>query len=188
MINFQGTGQIINDGWPEIRKQDFAWGNTALRMSFSYEHGFITTSLGNPNEAFRLVPGSFVIELYDKATNAVIPRPPEFFDQFGYDLSYNCFGYCFAESAYWILNPAVIIEDEYEETDYENAEFIIFKEHRSIGDDGEHVYTISHAVKFLENGNVSFKPGLNALVEDVPEDVAIHTYNFNHEIYLKRRA
>jgi hypothetical protein len=187
MVIFTPTGQIINDNWPEIRKRNFNWGTSALRMRFSYAQGYITTALRNNVVAYQLVSGSLVIELYDKKTGIIIPKPPKYFNRFEYDLSYNCFGYCFAESKVWLLDPSQFITDEYVETDSDNAELIVFKEHKSIGDAGEDLYTFSHAVKVLDNKNVSFKPGLNALIENVPAGEAIHTYNYNSELYLRKK-
>ena len=69
----------------------------------------------------------------------------------------------------------------------EDAELIIFKEHKGYNDVGDEIIINFHAVKILPNGNVSFKPGINRLVEDVDINLAIHDYNFNHKIYLRKK-
>ena len=187
MIIFEKTGKIINDSWPEIRNKKMNWGNTALRLSFAYAEGFIKTEKGTKVIAYELINGSLRIELFDKLSKNTIIKPVEYFNQFNFDLSYNCFGYCFADSKVFITDPTPFIIDDYEEVDYENADLILFKEHKGFGDFGEELFIYSHGVKKLPNGNVSFKPGINGLVEDVDKKLAIHNYNFNHEIYIKKR-
>ncbi len=86
-----------------------------------------------------------------------------------------------------VSNPEQIIRDEYEEVHPDKAEVIVFLEYVAINDNGQHHFQYSHAVKLNEDGTVSFKPGINQLIENVNRNDAIHTYNYNRELYLKRR-
>jgi len=187
MSIFTKTGsnqQLAMDG---LRNTKLNWGRTALRLHYQAEFGFVETSKGTKVDAVRLLNDTLRMELYNKDTNALIPQPASFYDQFKFDISFNCFGYCFADSKVFLPNPTKFIIDDYEEVNSENAEIIIFKEYGGFNDNGEEVYSFSHAVKVLPNGNVSFKPGINLLVENVPRSKAIHTYNFNYEIYLRKK-
>ena len=186
-MEFIGSGKIIKEGWPKVRNKKMYWGNTALKISFEYEEGHILTSKGNKVPVFKLIENSLVTELFDITTGEAISKPAPYYEQFHFDLSYNCFGYCFADSLVFLPNPDLLIEDDYDKTTYENAELILFLEHKGFGNNGEEIFLYSHAVKKLPNGNVSFKPGINKLVENVNEEQAIHVYNFNHKIYLKRK-
>lgn len=187
MIQFEGTGKIIKDGWPEIRHIKRNWGSTALRMQFAYEEGYIKTSRGTKVKAYEFVKNSLKIELFDKLSAKVITKENSFFDQFNFDLSYNCFGYCFADSKVFLQDPTVFLNEDFLIVEPNVAEIIVFKEHKGFGDNGEELLINFHAVKILENGNVSFKPGINQLIENVNINLAIHNYNFNHKIYFKKR-
>lgn len=187
MAKFTKSGNRVKSGWPEIRNKKMNWGNTALRLTYEYEKGYVCTSKGTKVEAYELIKDSLVVELYDKKSGITIPKPASYFKQFKFDLSYNCFGYCFADSKALLLDPTQFIVEEYEEVDFDDAELILFKEHKGIGDNGEDILIYFHAVKILPNRNVSFKPGINELVENVSDDLAIHNYNFNHEVYLKKK-
>jgi hypothetical protein len=185
---FYPNGNIIENGWPDLRNKNIKWGNTSLRMKYKYRQGHFLTMKNNAVEALEFVPDSLEVELFEKKFGFVVHKEESFFDQFEFDLSYNCFGYCFADSKLWILDPTQIILDEYEQVEPNNAEIILFKEYHGIDDLGQDIYIFSHAVKVLENGNVSFKPGLNKLIQDVPRKKAIHTYNYNHEIYIRKKG
>ncbi len=187
MATFISSGKIISEGWPNMRPKKMHWGKTTLRMKFDYEEGYIKTKKGTKVLAYNFIPQSLKIELFDEKTNKVIPKDKPFFNQFHFDLSYNCFGYCFADSDVFILDPTAFIEEEFEEVPFEEAELILFKEWKGFGDNNEEITIYFHAVKILPNGNVSFKPGINPLVENVAADFAIHNYNFNHEIYIRKK-
>jgi hypothetical protein len=170
-----------------VRNITFNWGSHALRIQHDFEVGYVTTKLGSQVIALNPITESLKIEFVNRQNNnIVIPKPKEFFDQFGIDISYNCFGYCFADGKFHIENPEPIIKEEYHEVGPNDAEVILFKNFFGFADNGIPLYQYSHAVKVLPNGNVSFKPGMNSLMENIPRNRAIHTYNYNHEIYLKK--
>ena len=187
MIKFHPSGKIIETGWPDIRNKRIKWGNTALRLNYKYRQGFINTTKGTKVEAFELIDKSLNVELFDRTTGNALPKHPSFFKQFRLDLTYNCFGYCFAESKVFLPNPTQFLIEEYEEVGLEEAELILFKDHNGFGDNGDELINYSHSAKILSNGNVSFKPGINELIEDVNIGLAIHTYNFNHELYYRKK-
>jgi hypothetical protein len=187
MIIFTPNGKIIKDGWPEIRNKKMKWGSTAIRMEFSYKEGYIETTKGTKVLAYEYIPKSLKVELFDKITGKNIPKLSSFLKQFNFDLSYNCFGYCFADSKVFLPDPTSFLKEEYEEVAYEKAELILFKVHEGFGDNGEEVINYFHVVKVLANGKVSFKPGINKIVQNVDEELAIHNYNFNHEVYFKKK-
>ena len=162
------------------------WGRSALEIEFEADRGSLTTKKGNKIQVFKQHQNSLRYYLYDLDTKLSIKKAKSFFNQFKLELSYNCFGFCFADSKYWISDPTLIIEEYYEEVEQNEAEIIVFMKYLGFGDNGEIRYKYSHAIKVLENGNVSFKPGIKPLVENVPFERAISNYNFNHKIYLKK--
>ena len=164
------------------------WGNTSLRMEYSYEEGYVTTAKGTKVRAYQFIEDSLSIELFDRYTKMKIEKPASYFEQFKFDLSYNCFGYCFANSSVFLPDPTIFLEEEYEEVDRHDAEYILFKQFKEFSDQGGEVHIFSHAAKVLPNGNVSFKPGINALVENVDIRDAIFTYNLNHATYFKKKV
>src|SRR5580700_6650246 len=97
MIQFVGSGQI-KDLFQNIRNKKMYWGSTFIKATFKSEDGYIRTIKGTRVPANRYVQGSLGLEIIDAATNRTIPQTPHFFDQFNFDFTYNCFGYCFAES------------------------------------------------------------------------------------------
>ena len=187
MTQFIKTDKVIKNGWPDIRNIKMNWCNTALRMDYLYEEGYVTTSMGTKIRAYEYIKDSLNVELFDRSTKQKIDKPASYFDQFKLDLSYNCFGYCFADSMVFLPDPTKFLEEEYEEVDRDNAELILYKQYMGLGDDGKEMYIFYHAVKLLPNGNVSFKPGINELVEDVDSKQAILTYNFNHAVYYRKK-
>ena len=188
MIQFTKTENVVKNGWPDIRNTKMGWSNTALRMAYLYEEGYITTAKGTKVKAFEYIRDSLSVELFDKTTREKIDKPASYFDQFNFDLSYNCFGYCFAESKVFLPDPTKILEEEYEQVGQENAELILFKQFKGFGDNGDEIHIFLHAAKILPNGNVSFKPGINGLIEDVDMKYAIFTYNFNHAVYYRKKT
>jgi hypothetical protein len=174
--------------YPPFRPKSMQWGSTALRFKYDVNEGHITLPSGTKVFSCRVIKSSIVLELFDQNTNAVIQKPANFYKQFKLDPTYNCMGYCLDNSRSWILDPTAILAEEYEEVEYEDCEIMIFKEFIGFGDNGETTEQISHMVKLLRNGNVSFKPGLNALVENVHDDQAIHTYNYNREQYYRLKG
>lgn len=186
-IDFIPTGKTVSDGYPDIRNIKMNWGRSAIKMTYSYEEGFVKTKKGTKVLAYKFNHESLKMELFNRDTKETIQKPVTYFEQFGFDLSYNCFGYCFAGSSVFITNPTAFVEEEYEEVALKKADLIIFKNHNGFGDTGEELIQYFHAVRILPNGNVSFKPGINKLVENVPLDQAIHNYNFNHKAYYKRK-
>ena len=187
MIQLAKTEKIIKNGWPDIRNIKMNWGHTSLRMEYSYVEGYITTLKGTKVLAYEYIKDSLRIELFDRLTKKKIDKPASYFEQFKFDLSYNCFGYCFAESKVFLPDPTKFLEEEYEEVERENAELILFKQFKGYGDNGEEIRIFFHAAKVLPNGNVSFKPGINALVEDVGIKETIYVYNLNHEAYYRKK-
>jgi len=188
MIQFTKTEKVVKNGWPDIRNTKMSWRNTSLRMEYSYEEGYITTPKGSKVIAYEYIKDSLNVELFDKSTKQKIDKPPSYFEQFNFDLSYNCFGYCFAESKVFLPDPTKFLEEEYEQVDSEEAELILFKQFMGFGDHGEEIFVFSHGAKVLPNGNVSFKPGINALIEDVDRRYAIFTYNLNHEVCYRKKT
>jgi len=186
-MNFIKTQPDQNLTMDKLRNIKLDWGKTLLRLNYTAEMGYVETSKGTKVEAAKLLQNTLKIELYNGDTGATIIKPKEFYDQFRFDISFNCFGYCFADSKVFIPNPTAFILDDYEEVPFEEAELILFKEYQGYNDNGEEMFIYSHAVKILLNGNVSFKPGINPLIENIEREKAIHTYNFNHEIYLKKK-
>lgn len=182
--NIRPNGNISMEGLRNIPMQ---WGKNALRINYDSEIGYFKTSQGNTVEGMRPLQYTLTYQFYNLETGEVQPVNEEFFKQFQIDISYNCFGYCFANSECWISNPAQIINDEYEETNPSEAEILVFLEYVSIDDVGQHIFRYLHAVKLNKDGTVSFKPGINQLVENVDRSYAIHTYNYNRELYLKKR-
>lgn len=170
-----------------VRNKKKRWGRTALRLHYEAEKGFVQTSQGTKVEAYRLLDSTLKMDLYNLDTLSTVSRSVEFYNQFKFDISYNCFGYCFAESKVFLPDPTSFIIDDYEVTNSEDAEIILFKKFDGFNDKGGELYSNSHAVKVLENGNVSFKPGINELIENVAREKAIHTYNYNHEVYIKKK-
>jgi len=157
-------------------------------MTYSYEEGYIKTKKGTDVLAYRFMDESLKMELFNRDTKATIHKPASYFKQFEFDLSYNCFGYCFAESSVFVPNPTSFLDEEYEQVEFKDAELIQFKNHNGFGDNGEELIGYFHVVKILPNGNVSFKPGINKLVENVSREKAIYNYNFNHEVYFRKKA
>ena len=171
-----------------LRNIEINWGRNALRLNYDSEVSYFETSLGNRVEIIRLLQDTLTYQLYNLDTGEIQKVEDGFFDQFKIDISYNCFGYCFADSECFIINPEQIIRDEYVEVTVAEAEIIVFLEYKFINDDGQHQFKYSHAVKVNNDGSVSFKPGINQLIENVSKNSAIHNYNFNRELYLKKRV
>ena len=171
----------------KLRNIPFQWGKNALRINYDSEAGYFETAQGNRVEIVRLLQDTLKYQLYNLETGAIQSASEEFFNQFNIDISYNCFGYCFGNSKCWIPNPEQIIRDEYEECHANEAEVIVFLEYVGINDIGQNQFNYSHAVRLNEDGTVSFKPGINQLVENANRNEAIHTYNYNRELYLKKR-
>lgn len=186
-MDFIKTQPDQNLTMDKLRNAKLEWGRNSLRLNYTAEFGYVETSIGTKVDAARLLQNTLTIDFYNQDTGVSIHKPKEFYDQFSFDISFNCFGYCFADSKVFLPNPTAFILDDYEEVKFEDAELIIFKEYQGFNDLGEEIFNYSHAVKKLPSGNVSFKPGINPLVENISRDKAIHTYNFNHEIYLKKR-
>lgn len=182
--DIRANGNLTMD---KLRNIPLQWGKNALRINYDSETGYFETKQGNRVEIVRLLQNTLKYQLYNLETGIILSVPEGFFDQFNIDISYNCFGYCFGESECWIANPEQIIQDEYVEVDPDNAEIIVFLEYVRINDNGQHQFQYSHAVKLNKDGTVSFKPGINKLVENVKRNEAIHTYNYNRELYLKKR-
>lgn len=170
-----------------VRNKKFEWGRNALRLEYTAEYGYIETSKGTKVNAVRLLQDTLIITLYNLDTGDLINKPQVFYNQFNFDISYNCFGYCFADSKVFLLDPTAFVLDEYEEVELENAELILFKEYKGFDDNGGELFIYSHAAKILSNGNVSFKPGINPLIENISRNKAIHDYNFNREVYLRKK-
>jgi hypothetical protein len=169
-----------------LRNYPFKWGRTALEIEYYADKGYILTDKKSKVEVLKQYQESLEYHLFDLDTNRDIKKPSKFFSQFKINLTYNCFGYCFADSKYWIADPKILIEEYYKEVDSEEAEIIVFMEYDGYDDNGNKKYSYSHAVKVLENGNISFKPGFNLLIENVSIDEIKADYNFNHKTYLKR--
>ena len=171
----------------KVRNRKLNWGVTALRLSYTAEIGYIETFKGRQVEATKPLQNTLTIELCNVYSGVPINKPKKFYNQFSFEISYNCFGYCFVDSKVFLNDASGFILDEYEEVESKDAEIILFKEFQGINDIGEKIFISIHAVKILPNGNVSFKPGINPLVENVTRGRAIDKYNFNHEIYLKKK-
>jgi len=184
LLDIRANGNLQMDG---LRNIEFPWGRNALKLNYDSEVGHFETTLGNRIEIARLLQDTLTYQLYNLDTGEIQQVDDDFFEQFDIDISYNCFGYCFGESECWIPNPEQIIRDEYEEVHPDDAEFIVFLEYLAVNDNGQHQFQYSHAVKVNEDGTVSFKPGINKLLENVPRNQAIHTYNYNRELYLRKR-
>jgi len=186
-MKFISSGSAIITS-QNVRPKPMKWGRTAIRLTHTHNKGVLRTSKGREVEAFKLVENSVETVLFDIDTGLEIPKPGSYFSQFQFDPSYNCFGYCFAGGNVWITDPSQIIQDDFVEVDLSEAEIILFKEFQQFGDNGETNFINSHAAMLLPNGNVSFKPGVNRLIENVSIDLAIHDYNFNHRVYLRKIA
>ena len=192
MILFEETGKIITYKEPYqdkpagLRPKKMDWGNTALVFICQYKEGYIKTSQGTKVIALEFIKDTQKIELFDQKRDITIKKPNEYFNQFNFNPSYNCFGYCFAESKFCLPDPTPFINEEYKETTPNKAEIILFKGQKSFGNNNEEHFMNIHAVKVLPNGNVSFKPGINQLIENVSKDKAIHDYDFNHKVYLRK--
>ncbi len=78
MIKFRPTGKIVNDGWPDIRNKKMNWGRSSIRMSFSYEEGFIKTKKGTDVLAYRFIDDSLKLELFNRDTNGLIQKPASY--------------------------------------------------------------------------------------------------------------
>ncbi len=192
MIQFEKTGNIVPVNIPRhklgIRPKAMNWGNTALRLEVRYEKGCVQTFKGTQVPACNLVEDSLTIELFDRVSQETIHKPKAYFNQFNFDLTYNCHGYCFAESKVIIEDPTQFIVEEYEEVDSTEAEVIMFKGHQRLDDNGEKLFDYVHAVRILSNGKVSFKPGINQLVKNANMNLAIHDYDFNHKVYFRKKT
>lgn len=171
----------------KLRNIQIHWGKNALRINYDSETGYFETAQDNRVEIVRLLQDTIKYQLYNLETEEIQSVTEDYFNQFKIDISYNCFGYCFGDSECWITNPEQIIHDEYEEVHPDEAEIIVFLEYVGINDNGQNQFQYSHAVKLNEDRTVSFKPGINKLVENVKQIEAIHTYNYNRELYLKKR-
>jgi hypothetical protein len=169
-----------------LRNFPIKWGRTALEIEYYADKGYILTDKKQRVEVLKQYQESLEYYLFDLDTKLNVEKPKSFFSQFPIDLTYNCFSYCFTDSKYWLVDPSLIIKEYYKEVEFEEAEIIVFMESVGYGDDGKKQYDYSHAVKVLENGNVSYKPGINLLIENAPIEEVNANYNYNHKIYLKR--
>ncbi len=185
-MNFTQTHTPKILEYPALRTAGVDWGRTALILRYQAQEGYIETSKGNKVTAFQLEQDTLSMTLYNIDTKTAVQKSPDFFEQFSFEIEYNCFGYCFANSQVFIPDPSQIIIDDYEKVNEEEAEIILFIEHAGVNDRGKDNFIYSHAVKILENGNVSFKPGLNPLIEDIAKKKAIHNYNFNHALFIRK--
>lgn len=169
-----------------VRNKKFGWGDHYLKIHCEYEKGDVNLSNNKRAKVLKYIQDSLSIELISKIDNKIVDKPPAFFDQFNIEPGFNCFGYCFTNGIYWIDDPLPFIESDYIETSSKNADIIIFKSFDGYGDNFNEIYNYIHVVKILSNGNVSFKPGINELIENVDISKAKHDYNFNHKIYYKK--
>lgn len=64
---------------------------------------------------------------------------------------------------------------------------IVFIKHNSFNESGISVYFYLHGVKVEKNGFVSFKPGVNSLVEKVLIEMVSHRYDYNRKVYLRKK-
>jgi hypothetical protein len=177
------------EGKVGLRLPGFNWGNTSLSMFYNTYKGYIKTKKGNLVEVWRQPNKKIVFELINTETKEKIFKPKNFFEQFKphFDISYNCYGYCFANSKFWIYDPSVFIEDEYEFTTEKKAEIIMFREISGCDSYGFSTYDYVHAVKVIDSKLISFKPGIGSLVENVHKKFSNHLYNFNNKIYLRKK-
>jgi len=103
-----------------------------------------------------------------------------------FDPTYNCFGYCFADGKYFILNPSGIINSKYRVVStFKEADIVMFRSFASLDDNGDHGYNYTHCMKVLENGNVSHKEGICQLIQDIPYEEALKQVNNNHIEFIK---
>lgn len=175
-----------------MRTTPFAWGDSYLRVRFQFEKGVVKSESGNVALAIKPLIPTLTVERVLKDSNnnviQVIEAGPELVTKFGIDISYNCFSYCFGGGKVWIEDPSSIIVNEYEEVqNIGDAEVIVFKEWRGFDDYGINSYSYLHGVKVEKNGFVSFKPGVNSLVEKVLIEMVSHRYDYNRKVYLRKK-
>lgn len=187
MAEFLPNGQLALMMQHGLRNMSFQWGTSAVHLDYQAELGGVRLDSGTQVQAIRGVQESIEWKLVDVKTGIILDKPEALMQQFEVDVRYNCYGYCFADSTCWIQDPNPIIQADYELTDRENAEIMLFQEFIGYASNGGVDYRISHAVKINNDGTVSFKPGLNSLVENVPFNQAISMYNYNREIFIKRK-
>ncbi|MBX7109623.1 MAG: hypothetical protein K1X61_13305 [Chitinophagales bacterium] len=174
-----------------MRARNIVWNNQAINFQADYVKGWLITDKRNRVDAFKIKPETIkrtVVE-FRLGKYAPISSPTEkTINQFPLEPMYNCFGYCFGDSEYFIPNPTPIIQDEYEIVpEIEKAEMIMHVNHNGFNDQGDDIWQYTHGMILNLNGTVSFKPGFCKLESEIAFTQRNTIYNFNHEEYLRRR-
>lgn len=173
----------------ELRVPGIIWGDKLLGWRAKYLVGNLVTDLKQKVEALQLIEKSFEF-YYFKVGEGKQYDPNDMPDNKKYkiDVSYNCYGYCFADGKFFIEDPTQILKDEYEYTEkLDKADKIMLVSVGAIDNAGNENRAWVHGVNVNKDKTISYKPGINALITNVGVGQMNGSYNFNVPLYYKAK-
>src|SRR6185295_4898092 len=88
-----------------MRLPNIQWGNRAMNFKADYRKGWLLTDKRNRVDAYKIKPETVQRTIVESGTGKPVkPQPEDLLAQCPLEPAYNCFGFCFAESTYFITN------------------------------------------------------------------------------------